>query len=38
MALKNGDFDGDGQSEIPVSSPWGIGMLKLSWQHLDFAR
>ncbi|WGZ94418.1 MAG: hypothetical protein QJT81_00060 [Candidatus Thiothrix putei] len=22
------DFDGDGFAEIPVSSPWGIGLLK----------
>jgi hypothetical protein len=25
---KHGDFDGDGRSEIPVNSPWGIGILK----------
>jgi len=25
-----GDFDGDGRDEIMVSSPWGMGMLKLS--------
>ena len=25
-----GDFDGDGHTEIVVSSPWGIGILKLS--------
>ena len=25
-----GDFDGDGQSEILVASPWGIGVLKRS--------
>lgn len=25
-----GDFDGDGHAEILVSSPWGIGVLKLS--------
>jgi len=25
-----GDFDGDGQVEILVTSPWGIGILKLS--------
>ncbi len=25
-----GDFDGDGQSEILVTSPWGIGILKFS--------
>jgi hypothetical protein len=35
MALKNGDFDGDGRSEIPVASPWGIGLLKLSGSSLD---
>jgi subtilisin family serine protease len=25
-----GDFDGDGRDEILISSPWGMGMLKLS--------
>ncbi|MGE3467256.1 MAG: S8 family serine peptidase [Pyrinomonadaceae bacterium] len=25
-----GDFDGDGRDEILISSPWGLGMLKLS--------
>lgn len=25
-----GDFDGDGCDEIMISSPWGLGMLKLS--------
>ncbi|TKB67397.1 MAG: hypothetical protein E8D52_12540 [Nitrospira sp.] len=25
-----GDFDGDGQAEILVTSPWGIGVMKLS--------
>ncbi|MGH3517394.1 MAG: FG-GAP repeat domain-containing protein, partial [Haloechinothrix sp.] len=25
-----GDFDGDGRAEILVTSPWGIGILKLS--------
>jgi acyl-CoA hydrolase len=25
-----GDFDGDGKDEILVSSPWGVGILKLS--------
>jgi acyl-CoA hydrolase len=34
MALKNGDFDGDGRSEIPVNSPWGIGILELSGSSL----
>src|SRR3954452_10741147 len=28
------DFDGDGRSEIPVSSPWGIGILELSGSTL----
>ena len=27
MAAKRSDFDGDGRAEIPVTSPWGIGML-----------
>ncbi len=25
-----GDFDGDGKDEILISSPWGMGILKLS--------
>jgi hypothetical protein len=25
-----GDFDGDGKAEILVSSPWGVGIMKLS--------
>ena len=25
-----GDFDGDGRAEVLISSPWGIGVLKLS--------
>jgi len=32
---KHGDFDGDGRSEIPVNSPWGIGILKLSGGSLS---
>ena len=35
MAAKKGDFDGDGLAEIPVSSPWGIGLLKLSGATLS---
>ena len=35
MALNNGDFDGDGRSEIPVTSPWGIGILELSGNTLS---
>ncbi|PEW07783.1 FG-GAP-like repeat-containing protein [Bacillus cereus] len=30
MEIKKSDFDGDGIAEIPVTSPWGIGILKLS--------
>lgn len=29
-----GDFDGDGRDEIMISSPWGLGMLKLSGNSL----
>lgn len=29
MPLKHGDLDGDGRSEIPVSSPWGIGVYEM---------
>jgi hypothetical protein len=29
-----GDFDGDGKAEILVTSPWGIGLLKLSGSTL----
>ncbi|WP_207550265.1 MULTISPECIES: FG-GAP repeat domain-containing protein [Parafrankia] len=29
-----GDFDGDGRDEILVTSPWGIGILKLSGSTL----
>ncbi len=29
-----GDFDGDGREEIVISSPWGIGVLKLSGSSL----
>ncbi|MGH2318832.1 FG-GAP-like repeat-containing protein [Planococcus sp. SE5232] len=34
MVIKKSDFDGDGVSEIPVTSPWGIGILKLSGNTL----
>ena len=30
-----GDFDGDGRDEIIISSPWGLGMLKLSGDSFD---
>jgi hypothetical protein len=29
-----GDFDGDGRAEMFINSPWGIGILKLSWNTL----
>ena len=34
MPGKKCDFDGDGIAEIPVTSPWGIGILKLSGDTL----
>ncbi|WP_088889262.1 FG-GAP-like repeat-containing protein [Leptolyngbya ohadii] len=34
MIRRRSDFDGDGISEIPVTSPWGIGFLKLSGSTL----
>ncbi len=30
-----GDFDGDGKDEILVTSPWGIGILKLSGSTME---
>jgi hypothetical protein len=30
-----GDFDGDGDDEILITSPWGLGMLELSGNTLD---
>src|SRR5918912_870514 len=30
MPSVKSDFDGDGKAEISVTSPWGIGILKLS--------
>ena len=32
-----GDFDGDGRDEIVVTSPWGIGIMKLSGSTLQIA-
>ena len=32
--MKKSDFDGDGAAEVPVTSPWGIGILKLSGNTL----
>ncbi|MDF0652469.1 MAG: FG-GAP-like repeat-containing protein [Nitrospira sp.] len=32
-----GDFDGDGQAEILVTSPWGIGVMKLSGGTMTMA-
>ena len=34
MVIRTSDFDGDGAAEIPVTSPWGIGILKLSGSTL----
>jgi hypothetical protein len=34
MSRLNCDFDGDGRAEILVTSPWGIGILKLSGSTL----
>jgi hypothetical protein len=33
--VANADLDGDGRSEIPVTSPWGIGVLELSGGTLN---
>ena len=33
-----GDFDGDGHAEILVTSPWGIGILKLGGKHVHRRR
>jgi hypothetical protein len=30
-----GDFDGDGKDEMLISSPWGIGILKLDGSTMD---
>lgn len=35
MPSKASDFDGDGIAEIPVSSPWGLGVLKLAGNTLS---
>src|SRR5262245_3604536 len=35
MPAKKGDFDGDGFAEVPVSSPWGVGLLKLAGSTLS---
>ena len=34
-AGKQSDFDGDGKAEVPVASPWGMGILKLSGNTLS---
>jgi hypothetical protein len=34
MLLGSTDFDGDGRAEIPIASPWGIGILELSGNTL----
>jgi choline dehydrogenase-like flavoprotein len=35
MAGKFSDFDGDAIAEMPVSSPWGLGMLHPSTSALN---
>jgi hypothetical protein len=35
MSVIKSDFDGDGRAEISVTSPWGIGILKLSENTLN---
>ena len=35
MAGIKSDFDGDGRAEILVTSPWGIGILKLSGKYVE---
>jgi hypothetical protein len=37
MTGRKNDLDGDGKSEIPVTSPWGFGVLKLSGGTLSSA-
>lgn len=34
MAINKSDFDGDGIAEVLVTSPWGIGILKLTGNTL----
>jgi hypothetical protein len=34
MGTRKRDFDGDGKSDIPVASPWGLGLLTLSGSML----
>jgi len=34
MTARRADFDGDGRAEIPVTSPWGLGILELSGSSL----
>jgi hypothetical protein len=35
MTAKRADFDGDGRAEIPVTSPWGLGILELAGGSLN---
>ena len=35
MTAKKSDFDGDRRAEIPVSSPWGLGILELAGASLN---
>src|SRR3990170_4269252 len=34
---QNDDFDGDGRSELLVSSPWGLGLLEMSGSTFNAA-
>ena len=34
MTAKHADTDGDGRAEIPISSPWGLGILELAGSTL----
>ncbi|HYW51290.1 MAG TPA: hypothetical protein VE861_11820, partial [Gemmatimonadaceae bacterium] len=37
MTARYSDFDGDRRAEIPVSSPWGLGLLELTGGTLTSA-
>jgi hypothetical protein len=34
LSVRSGDVDGDGRAELLVTSPWGVGILKLSGSTL----
>ena len=35
VAKQRADVDGDGRAEIPISSPWGLGILELAGATLS---